>query len=437
MLYIQEKLENNRALTLSTIKSNKFKSGVITFSMTLPMTKNAVAYNLVLSGLLRRGTKNYPSMSALNRALDDLYGSYVEIRSSHLGENLSLIISAEILDNKYVPEKTDILGGVVDIISELIIEPLIKSPSFDRNAFVQEQKVVLDGINSLKNNTRSYSIKRCAELMGENISNYPTYDELRGIIENITFEDTLAYYRDLIKVAPLDIFYIGSAEPSVIKKKIASFVENYPCKSTQKVVSLSPYKRNEPIELTEKMSVSQGKLALGFSTGVHLSPTDERYYTALMLNEIFGGSVSSKLFLNVRERMGLCYYCSSTFSIYTGIIMVSSGIEVSKREIVKQAILDQLGEIARKNVSKEELEAARRSIANSYRQLYDTPFDIQTFYSGRCLFGVKDTIDDCEKKLMQVSLDEIAKLASSVTLDATFFVEGTLEEGLGEEYEND
>ena len=425
MLYNRESLGDRGISTLSSIRCDKFKSSVITFSMTLPLTKEAVAHNLLLSGLMRRGTKKHPSMSELNRTLDELYGSYVEIRSSHLGDNLSLIISAEILDDKYIPDGTDVLGGVINVISDLILHPLIKEPSFSEKTFLQEKKVILDNIKAIKNNTRSYAVSRCSELLREGASSYPTSEELMNIVEGITFEQTLDHYNSLIEKAPLNVFYIGSTDASQIKKKIASLLSSYPCKAEQQVIPLRAYKRKNLLELNEKMSVTQGKLALGFSTGVHISQTDDRYYTALMLNEIFGGSASSKLFLNLREKMGLCYYCSSSFSIYTGIMMVSSGIEVNKRELVKKAVLDQLSEIASGNISPQELEMARRSIANSYRQIYDTPFDIQSFYSGRSFFGITDTIEICEQKLLKVSAEEISELASQVTLDAAFFVEGT------------
>ena len=438
MLYNKENIGDNGISTLSSIKCDKFKSSVITFSMTLPLTKEAVACNLILSGLLRRGTEKYPSMSELNRTLDEFYGSYVEIRSAHIGDNLSLIISAEILDDKYIPDGTDVLGGVINVIADLILSPLIKSSAFNRQFFSQEKKVILDNIKAIKNNTRSYSISRCKELLSEHCSEHPTHTELADIIEKLTFEQTVSYYGSLLKTAPLDIFYIGSVEPAVIKEKAASLISRYPCKSRPQVMPLKPYKRNEFTAVSEKMSVSQGKLALGFSTGICISPTDDRYYTALMLNEIFGGSASSKLFLNVREKLNICYYCSSSFSIYTGAIMVSSGIEVSKRKIAEQAILDQLHQIAAGNVSKQEFEVARRSLTNSYRQIYDTPFDIQSFYSGRALFDVKDTIEDCERKLLSVTVEEIVELAKAITLDATFFVEGVGEnDELEEDFEND
>jgi predicted Zn-dependent peptidase len=186
------------------------------------------------------------------------------------------------------------------------------------------------------------------------------------------------------------------------------------------------------------MPVSQGKLVLGFNTGTVISPTDDRYYTALMFNEILGGSASSKLFLNVREKMSLCYFCSSSYSLYNGAVMVSSGIEVSKRELAKDAILAQLEDIRRGKISQFELEAAQKSIINSYLQLYDSPFDIYNFHSSRHFFGIKESIEDTCQKLLKVSKEQIQEFAKCVSFDVEYFIEGTnKEDGSEEDFEND
>ena len=436
MLLDKQRLSADKNIVFSSIESDKFKASVLAFTITLPLTPEAVAYNLLLSGLLRRGTQKKPSMAELNRSLDELYGSYVEIKSTHVGNNLSLVITTEVLDNKYIPDGTDTIGGVIDTVADILLSPIIKNKDFDRQIFAQERKIVEEALDAEKNNTRSYSIKKCAELLREGLSLYPTTDRLKELVSSATFEKVLAHYRDIISNYPLEIFYIGATAPSLIREKILSAFEEYSCNADYQVVPLKPYKRDDFISLTEKMSVSQGKLAMGFSTGVHISKEDDRYYTALMLNEIFGGSASSKLFLNVREKMSLCYYCSSTFSIYTGIMMVSSGIEVSKLDIAKAAILDQLRQIKLGNISEYEFEAARRSISNSYLQLYDSPFDMQAFHSGRSMFGVTDDIEDCRRKLIAVTPEDVAELAKQITLDAVFFIEGT-ENGSMEDGEND
>ena len=435
MLLNTKKLSNG--INLSTINSDKFKTGVLVASLHLPLTEAGAAYSLLLSSLMGRGTKKYPTLAELNRSLDELYGSYVELRSSHVCNEMSLTISCEILDNRFIPDSTDVLGGVIDILSQLLLFPRFMENDFDEEIFNQEKKIALDNLKAEKNNTRSYSIKRCAELIREGLSSYPKHKRLMELVEGASLADIKELYSRFRGDSFMDIFYIGATEQSVIEGKLLSSLADYKASVTSREILPVPYKRDSAAYVTEKMPVSQGKLAMGFSTGVCLSDSDDRYYVGYMLNEILGGSPASKLFTNVRERMSLCYYCSSSFSIYNGTIMVSSGIEVSKVDTVKAAILSQLEDIKNGNISEYELNAARASITNCYRQLYDNPFDLQSFYGARALFGIKDSIEECLKKLMKVTASDISELAAQMSLDAVFFVEGTLSQDEAEEEMSD
>lgn len=423
MILNKEKIADG--IFLSAINTDKFKASVLSFSITVPLCTKSLAYNLILSGLLRRGTKKYPSMAHLNRSLDELYGSYVEIRSSHIGDNISLTIGAEILDNRYIPDGTNTLGGVIDIMSDILLHPLLADANFDEEVFRQECKIVKESLDAEVNNTRSYSIRRCVELVRGN--EYPTLEQIKETVGSATLPDILDYYKQLISSAPLDVFYVGATPYEEICKNLINALTEYPYQlNSRQLIPITAASFKETKSKTEKMPVSQGKLAMAFNTGVCVSPDDEKYYTVILLNEILGGSAASKLFLNVREKMGLCYHCSSSYSIYTGIIMASSGFEVNNFETVKDAILQQLEEIKFGNVSSHELEAAKKSLFNSYRQLYDNPFDLQAFYSGRALFGIDDTIEDCLCKISRITAEQISNSAKQISLDSVFFVEGTV-----------
>ena len=431
MLLHKEKIFDS--IELSMISTNKFKASVISFSMTLPLKRSSTAYGLLISHLLCRGSASYPSIALLNRRLDELYGSYIEIKSHHIGENLSLTISAETLDNKYIPDGTDVIGELISIIAELILSPAFLQPSFSSQIFDQEKRLIVDSINAEINNPRLYSAKKCLELMQEDIA-LPTSDELKQIVSNISYGELCDYYRGLISSAPLRVFCVSAENAENLKRRIEASFEGYPCKSPSLPIPLRPLKRNLPEHKKVNMPVSQGKLTLGFSTGVIIHPNDDTYYTMIMLNEILGGSASSKLFLNVREKMGLCYYCSSSYSLYSGIMLISSGFEMKNYEIAKEAILNQIEEIKNGNISDFELESAQRSVTSGYRQLYDSPFELQSFFLNRALFNITDKIDDAERKLLTVKKDDIIALAKKIRLDASFFIEGDANACEGESY---
>ncbi|MBE6534080.1 MAG: insulinase family protein [Ruminococcaceae bacterium] len=430
MFLNKEKISD--AIDLASIKTDKFKSSVISFSMTLPLTKKDFAHNLLLSHLLCRGTKSYPSNSALNKRLDELYGSYVEIKSHRIGENISLNIIAEILDNKFIPDNTDVFEEIIKIVSELILSPAFLQKDFNVNFFEQEKKLICDSINAEINNTRVYAAKRCAEIMHDS-TNIPNSKELKELITNTSIDNLLEYHRYLITHAPINIFYVGSQDGKIINNKISLNFSKYPYSSKLPLVFPRAIKRGNTLELSEEMQVSQGKLALGFSLGVTANNTDDLYYTAIMLNEILGGSASSKLFLNVREKLSLCYYCSSSFSIYSGIMLISAGFEVKNYEIARNAIFEQIEDIKHGNISDVEFHAAQKSVTNSYRQLYDSPFDIQAFFGDRSLFNITDNIEDTINKLLHVTKADVIKFAENIKFEASYFVKGTSSSNAEEE----
>ncbi len=411
-------------LNLSCIQTDRFKTGVLSLTLTLPQRLQASADLMLLSGILRRGTERYPNMAAINRRLDDLYASCVEIRTQRIGKNLSLVFGAEMLDDRYAIDGTGITEGVIEMLSQMILYPNLPNGVFDPALLAQEIRFTQDALRAEINNTKLYAAARLAELMHRNDPEYPTVKQLQEILPTMDEVSLTAAYRSLLQNAVWQVFYVGTLSA----EEIAVLLEKY-FSSLPEVTSLP---LNRPIaepsvgdfRAEEQMPVSQGKLSLGFRTGVSAVSNESEIYAAMMLNEIFGASPASKLFMNVREKMSLCYYCSSAYHRYSGIITVHSGIESKNRGIAEQAILAQMQEIRDGKISDAEFHAAKKSLENSYRQLYDNPFELQAFYGTRELFGLTETIDGACLALSRVTKDEIVSLAKRVVCDTVFFVEG-------------
>ena len=109
------------SVSLTSIQTDKFKTGMLSLSLSLPLTKQNSAHNSLISGVMRRGTEKYENAAALNRALDDLYAATVEFKSSRAGKRCVLTLSAEMLDNAYVADDIDVLDGVSEILSEMLL----------------------------------------------------------------------------------------------------------------------------------------------------------------------------------------------------------------------------------------------------------------------------------------------------------------------------
>lgn len=73
-----------------------------------------------------------------------------------------------------------------------------------------------------------------------------------------------------------------------------------------------------------------------------------------MMNGVYGGSLTSKLFMNVREKMSLCYYASSGTERFKGVMVVSSGVDMDKYETARKEIMAQLEACRRGEITAEE-----------------------------------------------------------------------------------
>lgn len=420
---IPKKIQIAEGITLTAVQTDKFKSSLITFTVNLPLTKKNIAYNMLLTSVLKRGTRSYPSLAAINKRLDELYSTSLDIRSARIGKNLTMTIICDVLDPTYIPPEENIFEGVLEIVKEIIQSPNFDNGLFPQNIVEQEKRFLTDSLNSVINNTRAYASVRLHEICYRTDSEFPTIEELKSAVEEIDERSITEFYRNIWTGSSLSIFYIGSADTEALTRDLRKYFSPWNMKTTTPVIMPFAEQVCSFVSKTEKMPVSQGKLAMSFKTGVCVSNAD-RIYALTVLNEIFGASPASKLFLNVREKLSLCYFCSSSLDSYTGVITVSAGIENKNREIATRAIIKEFEDIKNGNISDFELTAAKRSIINGIDQICDSPYDLQSFYGNRSFFGNTEDISSLRNGILSVTAEQIEDVAKSTVLDSIFFVEG-------------
>ncbi len=416
-------------LTLKAIKTDKFKSERISINFENKIDRRKMPLSLLSFSILKRGTEKYPTLKELNKKLDELYATIISTNVQRLGKNYFLGFSAEMLGAEYVDNNTDLLRETVEIIHEMLYRPLLSCGQFIDKYVESEKENMIDAINARINNPRAYASSRCIEIMYKN--DEFSIEQLGNVdmVRSFTNKEIVDEYRAIVSKCPLTVFYVGSRD---IKDVQAVITDIFNEKRTDAVlcgdnrVSFDiDTKRTRYV--TEKMDISQGKLVLGFKSGVNLT-CEKDFYSMLVLNEIFGGSPISKLFLNVRERLGLCYYCSSSYSITKGSLMVSCGIDPNDKKRAQSEILKQFREIKKGRISKEEFSSAIKSLLNGYSETYDYPSRIESFYELRAAYSINDTIDDCKRKLLCVSVEDVIRVATDIKLDTVYFLYGDGEE---------
>lgn len=419
---IREQLSDN--ITLNYIEMDKFKSNYLSVSFVLPFEKRSAAMNTLIMKVLKRGTVSYPTMTELSKKLEYLYSTDIFTKAVSFGETQVLSFSIDALNNRFATDGTDILGEAIKLLGEIIFSPLTENGAFKASYFDSEKRNLLDDISAEINNKAKYALARCCEHMFENEKYRFSSHGDAETVSSFTNDEVYAHYLSVIRNAAINITFVGSTDVDALKKAISDMLAGHtpasPYNCSTKVVRTASASR----EIREECVGKQGNLVMGFRTGTVLSDGD--YPRLALMSELYGGSPSSKLFMNVREKMSLCYYCVSMPEAVKGIMFVRAGIENENFETARDAILEQLESVKNGSFTEEELANSKLSLINAYREISDNPQSLQNWYMGRMLSGISQSPEETIEVVKNITKEEIVNTAKKITLDTVYFLRGVM-----------
>ena len=413
-------------IALRVLSTDRFKAGMLSVSAVLPIDRKKTPLTSLLLSVLRRGTEKYPSLAEINRRLDYLYGTVLSIRNFYRGDCQIIGFSADLLDGSYLPMGEDLTDGILELIEEILFHPCLDENGLLLPKYVESEKQLqIDAIRAQKNNPRVYASDRCREwMMANEPSGVPIYGTEEEILA-VSTEELTAHWHSLLDGISFDCFYVGQADATelcnALRERLADHTAERPALLFDKdfVKSAKVTHRYE-----EELPVSQGQLLLAYRTGTRLD--GDGFYALSVMNELLGLSPVSKLFVNVRERLSLCYFCSSHYNAYKGILTVHCGLDPKNRVLAESEILSQVDAVRHGEFSDWELDVAKKSLINAYRQLQDSPVALENFYFGRTLMGVCTTAEECRAAFDAVTRSDVTEAARALSLDTVYFLNGTL-----------
>lgn len=416
-------------VSLTSVKTDKFKTGFMSITIMTPINKKTAALNALLPSVLRRGTLAHPGIESIGEALDELYGARIEPQIRKKGEYQCIGFWAEFVDDDFLPKGENVLEKVTALMGEILLSPNTSGGRLKSEYVADEKEKLLDEIKGVLNDKRQYSVMRLTELMCEN-EPYGVFKlGSSEAVSKITAASLTKHYRELIAHSSVEVFYCGSAGhhrvESAVREAIADLPRFGAPRLPETVVLYAPPKGTVR-EIEERFDVTQGKLAVGFRVGEAMKRPD---YAALMVfNAVYGGAVTSKLFMNVREKLSLCYFASSALERFKGIMIVSSGIEFENYRKALDEILGQLDAVKRGEIEDWELNGGRQAVINSMKTVMDDQRRLENFYFDRKLMGIECTPEDMAALAACVTKEDVVKAASGVMADTVYFLTGKGEE---------
>ena len=415
------KIELLPGVTLRYHPDQRFKQGCLSFSMIRPMCAEEASLNALVPAVLLRGTQKHPDLRAITLKLDDLYGASMGTQVRRVGDYQTMGLYCAFLEDRFALLGDQILGPMVDFLREVLLEPIQDNGAFS-TAFVEsEKKNLIATIESELNDKRAYAMGRMLRTMcKEDSFGIPRLGD-KETVAAITAQSAWDHYQKSLKESRIDIFYVGSAPAEQVAQLLMPIFDGIE-RSYVNLSGQTPFHDAPCQDLTEALDVTQGKLCMGYVTPV--TNRDEDFVATQLMNTIFGAGMTSKLFMNVREKMSLCYAIGSGYYGTKGIVTVSAGIDFDKEQLVRAEISRQLDAIRNGDISDEELTSAKEALLSALRGTHDSPGSIEGYYATAALSGMKMTPAVYMDAVRSVTKEQVADAAKLLRLHTSYFLKG-------------
>lgn len=408
-------------ITLRCYSDTRFKQGALSLQMVRPMVKEEAALNALLPAVLLRGCQRYGNLRQITQRLDELYGASVGPLVRRVGDYQTTGLYCGFMEDRFALPGDSIFQPMLSLLQELLFAPALEDGVF-LEAFVEgEKNNLIATIESQLNDKRAYAMEQMLRKMCANDTfGIPRLGEKEQVAQ-ITPAQLYTHYQKILRESPIQLFYVGSVPAQTVAQQLKPLF----AAADRSYVNLKEQTGFTPAaggEFAEEMDVNQGKLCMGFTTPITVRT--EQFVAMQVMNLVFGGGMMSKLFMQVREKMSLCYDIGSGYHSAKGIMTVFAGIDCAKEQVVRQEIARQLEACCNGEITELELRSAKESLYSSLRATHDSPGAIENYYATAALSGLTLTPEDYLSAVEAVTVEQVTEAAKTLTLHTVFFLKG-------------
>lgn len=406
-------------IAMNWLQDSRYKENRLSVHLLTPLSREYVTENALLAGVLEKGSQKYPEMADVANRFADLYGAYFSVSAGKSGPWQDVVLSITSMEESYAFSKTPLLRDCAEFLLDTLLSPKMEGVGFSQKDVEVEKKALLEDIASDINNKRFYARKKCIEILLEGEVYALPRTGFAEDLPEITAESLHNQYSALLRHARIEIFGVGTDDFETL---FPLFKEAFSKIKREPVLEIllperSVQKGSVKLQ-TDRMDVSQTKLVLGFNTGKAENLREE--LAMRLFTSIYGGSPNSKLFLHVREELGLCYYCSASYDYYASVLLVDSGTDDAEKEKASAAVLEQLDAMKSGSFTENDLMVAKKEMADGFRGVYDEPGRVEGFFLGGLLSGLGGTPENRRALMEDISADEITQVAEKIQLSAIY-----------------
>ncbi|MBQ8569560.1 MAG: insulinase family protein [Oscillospiraceae bacterium] len=395
------------------LKTNNFYVHILE-----PLCEENAAANALIPIILSDSNCRYKNLTELSRKLSSLYGADVRGGVSKLADCQVVTLACGCISDKYTIDGEKIGREVLDIFIDCLTSPYLENGVFAEDDFALKKQELIDEIEAEINDKRSYALMTASKLIYDGEPCSVSVRGERSAAEQLTPESVYRRYKELLKTGRIEIIFAGNDISDENKERLFTAIRSLEREYTEKCSFERSKKKSEPVRESERMDIVQSKMVMAYKT-------DYDNPEALQLfNAVYGGTPFSKLFENVREKLSLCYYCSSGINRRKGTMIIDSGVEHGNINAAEEEIKNQLEAMCSGDFTDEAVENSRLSLINGVRGIGDNPRKTAEWYFRQCLDEKKISPEEEMELIKAVTREDIIKAAKSLVPDTVYILTG-------------
>ena len=404
---------------LNTLDAQKFNRCRITIRFQYPACRETATASAVLPLVLERCCADYPDMTLLSRRLAKLYGADLSVDNSTNGANRVLTVSVTGIKDEFALEGEDLTAEYADLVFGVAFRPYLVNGRFDEEALAIERGKLRQQLQAEVNDKRLYCVRQARRrFFGDSLAGVERDGYLEEV-DGVTPQLLTQVYEEMLCRASIEVTAIGAKDETVRRLLLAALEGRK--RDWQAPMPGLFMPRRQPDHQVETMDMVQAKLCLLFTAG-RCTGAQEIAASRLAM-ALYGGSVTSRLFLNVREKQSLCYYCSSSYTSVTGCMMVDSGVEPANARKAEAAILKELAQLCDGPITDEEMEDCRRGLLSSLESVEDSLSGLEGWYFAEIARGGPvSTPAQARAALEQVTKEQVRQVLRQFTLSVSYLL---------------
>lgn len=387
-----------------TLQNKTFQSMILYFYVKVGSKDETPEINGIshfLEHMLFKGTKKYPSHIEINGILD----------SKGIDFNAFTYKNMTAYYFKFIPEE-DNLKIVCNMIHEMLFKSLNRKKDLD-----VERNVVVQEFNEMMDTPDDYVEEIIEDFVFKGHKLGMSIIGTKKSIHNISRQNVVDFYNKHYVPKNMLISMTGN-----FPLKYKELVEKYFIKSKNISSDYNPCSNIRTITLPikeHKLRYEPRKLQQTFLSMVFpiqgLFDKNNNIYRVIA--NILGGNMSSRLFVKVREEMGLAYSISASISNYeeAGYFIIDTKTEPQKTTQAFKAILNELKLLKKKGLTKKELDSNKKNYIDIFKTSFDELEKLAEYYTEQFLFQSKiETVDSRIKDMKQISTNSIKQISNEL-----------------------